>query len=52
MKNFDVILIGAGPGGYIAAIRAAQLSTSSLTRHTASSLAYTPPKTTQASITA
>ncbi len=25
MKNFDVIVIGAGPGGYIAAIRAAQL---------------------------
>ena len=25
MKNFDIIVIGAGPGGYIAAIRAAQL---------------------------
>ena len=25
-KHFDVIVIGAGPGGYIAAIRAAQLS--------------------------
>ena len=24
-KNFDVIVIGGGPGGYIAAIRAAQL---------------------------
>jgi dihydrolipoamide dehydrogenase len=24
-KNFDIIVIGAGPGGYIAAIRAAQL---------------------------
>jgi len=24
-KNFDVIVIGAGPGGYVAAIRAAQL---------------------------
>jgi dihydrolipoamide dehydrogenase len=24
-QNFDVIVIGAGPGGYIAAIRAAQL---------------------------
>jgi dihydrolipoamide dehydrogenase len=24
-KNFDVIVIGAGPGGYIAAVRAAQL---------------------------
>ncbi len=24
-KQFDVIVIGAGPGGYIAAIRAAQL---------------------------
>ncbi len=23
-KNFDVIVIGGGPGGYIAAIRAAQ----------------------------
>src|ERR1051325_4219816 len=23
--NFDVIIIGAGPGGYVAAIRAAQL---------------------------
>ncbi|MBT8420164.1 MAG: dihydrolipoyl dehydrogenase [Gammaproteobacteria bacterium] len=25
MKNYDVIVIGAGPGGYVAAIRAAQL---------------------------
>ena len=25
MKEFDVIIIGAGPGGYVAAIRAAQL---------------------------
>jgi dihydrolipoamide dehydrogenase len=25
MKNFDLIVIGAGPGGYVAAIRAAQL---------------------------
>lgn len=25
MKNFDVLVLGAGPGGYIAAIRAAQL---------------------------
>ncbi len=25
MKNFDLVIIGAGPGGYIAAIRAAQL---------------------------
>ena len=24
-KNFDVVVIGGGPGGYIAAIRAAQL---------------------------
>lgn len=24
-QNFDVIIIGAGPGGYVAAIRAAQL---------------------------
>ena len=24
-KNFDIIVIGAGPGGYVAAIRAAQL---------------------------
>jgi dihydrolipoamide dehydrogenase len=24
-QNFDVVVIGAGPGGYIAAIRAAQL---------------------------
>src|SRR5215207_8620934 len=24
-SNFDVIIIGAGPGGYVAAIRAAQL---------------------------
>ena len=28
MKNFDVIVIGAGPGGYVAAIRAAQLGLS------------------------
>ncbi len=27
-KNFDVIVIGAGPGGYVAAIRAAQLGMS------------------------
>src|SRR5687767_13749439 len=27
-KNFDVVVIGAGPGGYIAAIRAAQLGLS------------------------
>lgn len=26
MKNFDVIVIGGGPGGYVAAIRAAQLN--------------------------
>src|SRR3954466_2992527 len=25
MDNFDVVVIGAGPGGYVAAIRAAQL---------------------------
>ena len=25
MERFDVIVIGAGPGGYVAAIRAAQL---------------------------
>lgn len=25
MKNFDVVVIGAGPGGYVAAIRASQL---------------------------
>jgi len=25
MKQFDVIVIGAGPGGYVAAIRCAQL---------------------------
>jgi len=25
MKNFDIIIVGAGPGGYVAAIRAAQL---------------------------
>ncbi|MBR9651506.1 FAD-dependent oxidoreductase, partial [Thalassovita aquimarina] len=24
-KSFDVVVIGAGPGGYVAAIRAAQL---------------------------
>ena len=24
-QNFDVVVIGGGPGGYIAAIRAAQL---------------------------
>ena len=28
MKSFDVVVIGAGPGGYIAAIRAAQLGMS------------------------
>ena len=25
MANYDVIIIGSGPGGYVAAIRAAQL---------------------------
>ena len=25
MKNYDVIVVGAGPGGYVAAIRCAQL---------------------------
>ena len=25
MDNFDVIIIGGGPGGYVCAIRAAQL---------------------------
>jgi len=25
-QNFDLAVIGAGPGGYVAAIRAAQLS--------------------------
>src|SRR2546421_2661557 len=25
MENFDVVIIGSGPGGYVAAIRAAQL---------------------------
>ena len=24
-KNFDVVIVGSGPGGYVAAIRAAQL---------------------------
>lgn len=24
MENFDVVILGAGPGGYVAAIRAAQ----------------------------
>ena len=28
MKNYDVVVIGAGPGGYVAAIRAAQLGLS------------------------
>ena len=27
-RNFDVIVIGGGPGGYVAAIRAAQLGLS------------------------
>ena len=25
MENFDVVVVGAGPGGYVAAIRCAQL---------------------------
>ena len=25
MENYDVVVIGSGPGGYVAAIRAAQL---------------------------
>ncbi|MEM9844738.1 MAG: FAD-dependent oxidoreductase, partial [Pseudomonadota bacterium] len=27
-KSFDIVVIGAGPGGYVAAIRAAQLGLS------------------------
>ena len=27
-QSFDVVVIGAGPGGYVAAIRAAQLGLS------------------------
>ena len=26
MKKYDIIIIGGGPGGYVAAIRAAQLN--------------------------
>jgi len=26
MEQFDVVVIGSGPGGYVAAIRAAQLN--------------------------
>ena len=25
MKSFDVVVIGGGPGGYVAAVRASQL---------------------------
>lgn len=25
MKNYDVIVVGGGPGGYVAAIKASQL---------------------------
>ena len=25
MKNYDVVIIGSGPGGYVCAIRCAQL---------------------------
>ncbi|MDP6217215.1 MAG: FAD-binding protein, partial [Alphaproteobacteria bacterium] len=25
MKSFDIVVIGGGPGGYVAAIRASQL---------------------------
>ena len=28
MKEFDLIVIGAGPGGYVAALRAAKLGAS------------------------
>ncbi len=28
MKKYDVVVIGAGPGGYVAAIRCAQLGLS------------------------
>ena len=27
-KNYDILVIGGGPGGYVAAIRAAQLGNS------------------------
>ena len=26
MKKYDIVIIGGGPGGYVAAIRAAQLN--------------------------
>ena len=29
MKKFDLVVIGGGPGGYVAAIRASQLGKSS-----------------------
>ncbi len=30
MTHFDVLVLGAGPGGYVAAIRAAQLGLSTV----------------------
>ena len=33
-KAFDLIVIGAGPGGYVAAIRAAQLNLITFSRET------------------
>ena len=41
MKQFDVVVIGAGPGGYVAAIRAAQLG---LTTACIESESYADPK--------
>ena len=40
-KKFDVVVIGGGPGGYVAAIRAAQLGLSSAC---VESQAYADPK--------
>ncbi len=29
MKSYDIVVLGSGPGGYVAAIKAAQLGKSS-----------------------
>jgi len=42
MSEYDVIIIGAGPGGYVSAIRCAQLGLKTAVANTADT-GYSPP---------
>ena len=43
MENFDLIVIGGGPGGYVCAIRAAQLGLKTACVESRGCLLYTSP---------